>query len=57
MSSPFDLSSSGGGHSSLGDALACLDHPALGLACKVIPGHNYLNYQYDIVGNISEQIG
>ncbi len=43
-------------HSSLGDALACLDHRTLGLALQAITGHNYLNYHHNIVGNISEQI-
>ncbi len=41
---------------SLGDALACLDLPTLGLALQAITGHIYLNYHHNIAGNISEQI-
>ncbi len=38
----------------LGDALARLDRPTLGLAIQAITGHNYLNYHHNI-GSISEQ--
>ncbi len=36
---------------SLGDALACLDRPTLGLALQATTGHNYLNYHHNMTGN------
>ncbi len=41
---------------SLGNALAHLDHPTLGLALQAITEHNYLYYHHNVTGNISEQI-